>query len=818
MIEASDVAQVDALFATESVGIALLDRELRYLRMNATYAELRRSALEEQLDHPLTEGEAPRAGAPLKPLLERARAGERIMGHILEGAGYHMVVDVVPASTGEMFVFAVQSIERRQAENALQVRLRLAELISELSAAFIELPASRIDEGVDEALSVAGVGFGLDRASVLHYEPHRLRLHVSHEWTAPGIPKGAAGRHYDLAENAIFGRLFLERDALVASSLDALPDTAEGAGTRAVLVAMGIRAIAIVPLKVGSELRGMVTFAQVKRDREWTPELVATLRLAAEILANALERKRTDGELRGQLAFEQTYSRLSADLLPGSISGFDGALERALETTSSVLELSRALLLTYPKATEVPRLFQQWHRPDCPGYGPDALRLFEGTTWPASALQAGEVVVTGSDEIPTEAAEARRVLDVASYRLHVLVPLRSGDSTVGVVLLQAAEEPAGGRGILASRARLLVDLIAGAVGRVAAEIERERSREELQRVKNQIELERDFLRQEAKGDPGRRDLIGESPALRQTLEALEAVAITNAAALLIGESGVGKELFARAVHERSRRVDEPLVKVNCAAIPKDLFESEFFGHVRGSFTGAIKDRVGRFELAHRGTLFLDEVGEIPFELQSKLLRVLQEGEFERVGDDRTRKVDVRVVAATNRDLAKDVAQGTFRQDLYYRLSVFPIRVPPLRERPSDIPVLAEHFASLFRRSFGRSDLVLKPEHMSVLTSYDWPGNVRELQHVIERAFILAGRDRPLAIRVDPHAPASVVESSPPTIVTAEELEALSKRSVIAALERAAGRIGGPGGAAELLGMRPSTLRDRMRVLGVTRSR
>jgi transcriptional regulator with GAF, ATPase, and Fis domain len=286
---------------------------------------------------------------------------------------------------------------------------------------------------------------------------------------------------------------------------------------------------------------------------------------------------------------------------------------------------------------------------------------------------------------------------------------------------------------------------------------------------------------------------------------------------------VGKELFARAIHERSPRRDGPLVKVNCASVPKELFESEFFGHVRGAFTGAVKDRAGRFELADNGTLFLDEIGDIPFDLQAKLLRVLQESEFERVGDDRTRKVDVRIIAATNRNLEADVTAGRFRQDLYYRLSVFPIDVPPLRARREDVRPLAEQFLQLCSAKLGRSGLEITDAQARLLRDYDWPGNVRELQHVIERAVILSPQpplelERALQVGQlpagDDPRPSS---GEQPSILRDEELRALERKSIIAALEKAAGRIAGPGGAAELLGIRPSTLRDRMKALGVPRN-
>jgi transcriptional regulator with GAF, ATPase, and Fis domain len=272
------------------------------------------------------------------------------------------------------------------------------------------------------------------------------------------------------------------------------------------------------------------------------------------------------------------------------------------------------------------------------------------------------------------------------------------------------------------------------------------------------------------------------------------------------------------VHARSTRRDRPLVRVNCGAIPGELFESEFFGHVRGSFTGAIKDRIGRFELADGGTLFLDEVGEIPLAHQPKLLRVLQEGTFERVGEARTRRADVRVIAATNRDLARDVERGRFRADLYYRLGVFPIEVPPLRKRREDVPALARHFVAQAARRLGLRAPRLTDEDLGTLAAYDWPGNVRELQHVLERAVIL-GRGKTLVLdtltpRVAARAAGAPLPTADEPLPTLAELKRRERAVIAAALERAGGKVSGPGGAAERLGVKPTTLDSKLRSLGL----
>jgi PAS domain S-box-containing protein len=341
------------------------------------------------------------------------------------------------------------------------------------------------------------------------------------------------------------------------------------------------------------------------------------------------------------------------------------------------------------------------------------------------------------------------------------------------------------------------------------------------RLQEELERERDNLREEVNVSMNFGRIVGKSPALKHMLAQVEAVAATPANVLILGETGVGKELVARAIHARSPRADAPLVKVNCASIPRELFESEFFGHVKGAFTGAHRDRVGRFQLADGGTLFMDEVGEIPLELQGKLLRVLQESEFERVGDDTTRSVDVRVIAATNRDLEQLVLDGKFREDLYYRLSVFPIEVPPLRRRQEDVVQLAQHFLDLTCKDFGRQPIKLTNGQVDAIRQYDWPGNVRELKNVIERAVILSQGN---VLQLDLSLPETEVrtqdgallpnEPSRDTVLTEKELKALQKKNLVAALRQANWRVSGKGGAAELLGIRPSTLSDRIRTFGI----
>ena len=342
----------------------------------------------------------------------------------------------------------------------------------------------------------------------------------------------------------------------------------------------------------------------------------------------------------------------------------------------------------------------------------------------------------------------------------------------------------------------------------------------MEQEKARLEAHNAYLVDEIRTEQNFGDIIGRSSGLIKVMQQVQLVAPTDATVLITGESGTGKELVARAIQEQSARRERPLIKLNCSAVPEGLFESEFFGHVKGAFTGALKDKPGRFELADGGTLFLDEIGEVPLAMQAKLLRVLQEQELERVGDTRTRKVNVRVIAASNRNLKKEVDEGRFRQDLFYRLSVFPIEVPPLRERRDDIPPLVAHFIRQSARRMNRPQPQLSKAALDQLGSYDWPGNVRELQNTVERTIIL-WREGPLTFDL-PRSPArqDIEQHRKPAadaaLLTRDELKRQERETIINALKQTNGKVSGPGGAAELLDMKPSTLASRISALDINR--
>jgi transcriptional regulator with GAF, ATPase, and Fis domain len=383
-----------------------------------------------------------------------------------------------------------------------------------------------------------------------------------------------------------------------------------------------------------------------------------------------------------------------------------------------------------------------------------------------------------------------------------------------------------------------IDVLKIFAARAAAELKRQRAEAQLQaalvqvkELQHKLEAENVYLQEEISKEHNFEEVVGNSRALIKVLQQVETVAPTDSTVLILGETGCGKELFARAIHSHSKRKGRPLVKLNCGAIPTGLVESELFGHMKGAFTGALERRMGRFELADGGTLFLDEVSELPLDTQVKLLRVLQEHEFEPLGSSRTLRVNVRIIAASNRDLEKAVQEGRFRADLYYRLNVLPVSVPPLRQRRSDIPLLTSFFVERFARQLGKQGIAIAQETVDVLTQYDWPGNVRELQNVIERAVVLSqgpilrlGRDLLPFSNEDPEAANEVGDGTSSHTPKPEEdlnasfsLQQVEKRHILEVLARTEGVIEGSRGAAKLLGLHPNTLRSRMKRLGIGRS-
>jgi formate hydrogenlyase transcriptional activator len=508
---------------------------------------------------------------------------------------------------------------------------------------------------------------------------------------------------------------------------------------------------------------------------------------------------------------DQVIADCSAMLSGIESSGLETAIPPMLQRIGEALDVNRATLFEYGDDGIALRT---WSWADASmAAGPDAVDVDE-TSWLWERLHPdGEALVL--ERIPADLPAQSLTPTVLEYlrrtplRSAVVLPARIAGKLVCVLSLETVRETHPWPPTVVDHLRPLVVLMAGTLHRLRQDALLRESRADLKRLSAQLKREQEPRDEEAAA-PEFDGIIGASGALRTALVRVQEVAPTATSVLLFGETGTGKELFARAIHAHGPRRAHALVVVNCAALPPTLIESELFGHARGAFTGAIATRQGRFELAHHGTLFVDEIGDLPLDLQAKLLRVLQEGAFERVGSSTTQKVDVRIIAATHRDLSKAVADGTFRDDLFYRLSVFPIQLPPLRHRREDIPGLVWFIIHRRQRAVHRWIKRVPAEVMDTLQRYDWPGNIRELENVIERALIHSTGDT-LRLLDDPITRVDAIPHPDDA-----SLSAVERIHIEEVLRACRGRINGPGNAAERLGLHPNTLRFRMKKLGIVR--
>jgi formate hydrogenlyase transcriptional activator len=514
--------------------------------------------------------------------------------------------------------------------------------------------------------------------------------------------------------------------------------------------------------------------------------------------------------------FDVLLASIAARLLGQPIEDFDASIDDILYQLAKLLDAERSI---FGVVDPTDGILRSTHAVAiAPGVTPFPVGkpIAEVNPWVFKQLTETRVpvIISSLSDLPPEASVDLRTMQTFGVKSVALFPIVAGSQLLGGVSFGTTLRERQWPQPMVDRLQLICQVFAGALLRREHERRLRASLVEVEALRERLQSENEYLRAEASSAEGFEDIVGKSPALQSVLFQVEHVAPADSTVLLLGETGTGKELIAKAIHARSRRCDRTLVKVNCAALPPTLIESELFGHEKGAFTGAVSRKLGRFELSHGGTLYLDEIGELPLALQTKLLRVLQEGEFERVGSAITRKVDVRVIAASNRNLAEAAREGTFRPDLYYRLRVFPIEMPPLRARKEDIPLLVWHFLGQLARTVGKKIERVPATTMDRLTAYDWPGNIRELRNVLERALLLSPGpvllldefgERPQAA-----GPAATVGGG------ARALEDVEREHILRTLESCDWRVRGVGNAAAQLKLNPNTLYSRMKRLGIRR--
>jgi formate hydrogenlyase transcriptional activator len=512
--------------------------------------------------------------------------------------------------------------------------------------------------------------------------------------------------------------------------------------------------------------------------------------------------------LEERVRFEHLIGDLSSRFVSLAADEVDGAIQDAQRQVVEALDLDRSALFQFSGAKATLLLTHYWSRP---AYPPPPMDLVvpEVFPWAHAKIMRGEVLCFSSlSELPADVPD-RQTIEQFGTKSNVTIPLMVSGHVVGALAFGTMRAERSWSPEIVNRLSLLSQVFGNALARKRADAELRKALAENARLRDQLLEENVYLQHEVKALHGSSPLMGQSAAIRRLLAQVDQVAPTGATVLLLGETGTGKELLATAIHDRSPRRRRAMVRVNCAAIPAALVESELFGREKGAFTGALARQMGRFELADGSTIFLDEIGELTSEVQVKLLRVLQEKEIERLGSARPIKVDVRVIAATNRDLERAIADGVFREDLYYRLNVFPLIVPPLRERPEDIPLLVWTFVDEFSKAMGKGIDSIAKEHMLALQQYPWPGNVRELRNVIERAIIVSTGRR---LELQPPRANSPAQRRSLLLADAE------REHIRDVLEKTGWRIRGAGGAAELLGLKPSTLEGRLAKLDLRRPR
>jgi formate hydrogenlyase transcriptional activator len=585
-----------------------------------------------------------------------------------------------------------------------------------------------------------------------------------------------------------------------------------------------VRSLAILPLTTAQHRLGAMSFGRLVPQRITDTEVQFMQRVASLVAVavdNALNFE-TSQAYQTQLARERDRLQVLLEInnvlvtsreLPEVFRGIVSTLKRVIlhdYTSLALLDPVSGLL--------------KIHALDFPGHQgliKQEVTISRDASPAGNAIATGQPLLARGAEVDRYTSDVMRVLRMEGLQNFCCVPLITQGRAFGSLNLASRR--------LDAFPPQDVEILQQVAAQIAIAVENALAFKEIDALKNKLAEEKLYLEEEIRSEFNFEEIVGESPALKRSLGQVELAAPAGTTVLLLGETGTGKELFARAIHNLSPRRDRTFVKINCAAIPSGLLESELFGHEKGAFTGAINQKIGRFELADRGTLFLDEVGDLPLELQPKLLRVLQEQEFERLGGTRTNRVDVRVVAATNSDLSKQVAERAFRSDLYYRLNVFPIQVPSLRERPEDIPLLVRYFVQRFSRSLNKEVEYIPADAMDALSNYSWPGNIRELENLLERAVILSpGKELRVPLSelksatlaattgADSSSSFTSLTSSTSSTSSISTLEEAERQHILRALKQTQWRIAGPKGAAVLLGMKRTTLQARMRKLGIRR--
>jgi transcriptional regulator with GAF, ATPase, and Fis domain len=714
----------------------------------------------------------------------------------------------------------LRSDASRQGIADLKAQLKSQKLISEISAKFVNLPAGTVDSEIENGLKSIVESMGIDRCGFGEFSEDQKTLSVTHSYQKPGIEPSPKVILKDVFP--WYGGNLISGKVVVIEKPADWPENA--VAEKSYCQRTGLKSILTIPVSVGGSLVCGISVETFRTFHSWQDQSIEQLRVLGEVFANALHRKRAEEEiqkhlenLQKQLEFEQLISGLSAEFVNLPAGQVNQQIEQSLKQLVDFLGVDRSTFfrLSQDKNELIP--ICAYSIKDVERVG--GIPLTSWFPWASARILRGEAVVFSSaDELPPEADRDRMNLDKIDLKSNIIVPLFMGGKVEYALSVSNVTHPREWKKGVAPRLRLVGEIFTNALIRSENIETMQKKDKELQTAYNRISKiskklaqENRYFQDEIKASFHSSQIIGISGGLKYIFYRLKQVASTDTTVLIEGETGTGKELIARALHEFSQRKERPLIKIDCATLHDNMIESELFGHEKGSFTGAHERHIGRIELADDATIFLDEVGEIPLPLQAKLLRVIEYGEFERLGSSHTRKVNIRIIAATNRNLDDEVKNGKFRQDLFYRLNVFPLSLPPLRERKEDIPVLTEWFVKQFNNKMSKKISGIPGSVLKALQDYSWPGNVRELENVIERAMITS--QGPVLQLMDNLTVETPLKAPP---VPGETLQEMERNQILRVLKETHWRIEGNKGAALKLGLHPDTLRSRLKRLGIRR--
>ncbi|MDH3379465.1 MAG: sigma 54-interacting transcriptional regulator [Gammaproteobacteria bacterium] len=683
-------------------------------------------------------------------------------------------------------------------------------MVSEIAASLVNVLHSEIDKLIEQKLGLVAEFLGTHLGTLLLLNEQTQRYEVTHQWKSAIAKDEVNFRGVKVDQSYPWlAQQLRDRHQLTISSLDEFSDQAKA--ERESCERLGIRSVLWAPFDVSELPKGFIAINSLVDEIAWNDLIVQRMRLVGEILGHALSHHKAARQIEKHQQFERLLAELSTTFISLPVAEIDGQINDSLRIIGEVMEVDRIFLNQFSKDKSEFRVTHMWTADGVPrdGFVFD-VDLGEYALWYTKKMLSGKPLIFSSvNEIPKEAVNEREYVKQTGIKSSAIVPLTVNESVFGNFGFDMIHNERQWSESLLRQLQLASDIFGNALKRKEADQNLHAAYAEISQLQERLAAENVVLREKIALHGPYSQIIGVSDPIKQVLAQTKRVAPTNATVLLLGETGTGKELLAHEIHELSLRKDRPMITVNCAALPASLVEAELFGREKGAYTGAMDRQIGRFEIADGSTIFLDEIGELSTDLQMKFLRVLQEGEVERLGSAKTINVDVRVIAASNRDLIRAMEDGEFREDLFYRLNVFPITVPSLRDRVDDIAPMVTIFVKQFGARMGKRIEHISKDTMSKLESYPWPGNVRELKNVLERAVILATDS---TLRVD----LPQTRSSPPDwSMSFAEAE---RHNILRALEKTNWQIGGSGGAADMLGLKRTTLRSKMNKLGIIKPR